>query len=145
MRTSLEDFLDEHYEALVSKADLAKKAYKYLLRSFIPDYIQWAKRADWSKETVPISSVHMTDQLHDESLVSRFRDRFMHHQRVHPIVLMASGSKFYIADGRHRTLGAEEAGMTHIRAWVARRHGLPIEHVLEVERQHGEAQTQAGR
>lgn len=141
----LRDFLDEHYEALVDKADLAKKAYKYLLRSFVPEYIQWAKKAKWSKESVPLTAIRLTSKLHDQSLVDRFHQRFVKDKRVHPIVLMASGGSFYVADGRHRTLGAREAGKTHIRAWVARRHGLPIEEIQEVERRHGEAQTQAGR
>lgn len=141
----LASYIAELRAGLAEQANLPAEAYTYLQRSFKPELLDWVPEALWLIQTVPLSKIHLHAHLVDKSLINKFRRKFIDGDPVHPIVLMADGTGYAVADGRHRALGAKAAGKKAIKAWVAHPGDkpLPVERIVQVEHVHGEAQTQA--
>jgi len=84
----------------------------------------WVKGAEWSRESVPLSDIHMAErpgEPHDPAKVKGLRKAIQKGKPLPPVVLVNTGrGKHKIADGYHRTRAMQREGLTHADALVAK-------------------------
>lgn len=106
--------------------DLAKRVHRYLLRSYPAADVEWAldPAIDWEYDpSVPLDGVNMARRPggRNEDKVAAIAGVVGAGASMDPVVLLDFGEpKLRIADGFHRTLGAERAGKGAVPAFVGR-------------------------
>ncbi len=109
--------------------DLAKVVHRYLLRSYPPGDVAWVldPAIDWEYEpSVKLSDVNLARRPggRNEDKVESIGESIDAGASMDPVVLADFGEpKLRIADGFHRTLGAEHAGEDAVPAFVG--HHVP--------------------
>jgi hypothetical protein len=109
------------------KGNLTPIVYRYLLRSYPADAVDWVnqKGADWEFEPhVKLSDINMARRPggRDPDKVESIGNTLDDGASMDPIVLIErqdqSQYKYDIADGWHRCLGAEKAGWDDVPAFI---------------------------
>jgi hypothetical protein len=106
--------------------DLGKVVHRYLLRSYPAKDVAWAldPAISWRYEpSVKLSDINLARRPggRNEEKVESISDSVESGASMDPVVLADFGEpKLRIADGFHRTLGAEHAGKDAVPAFVAR-------------------------
>jgi hypothetical protein len=107
------------------KGDLTKIVYQYLLRSYPAKAVEWAqgKGADWEYEPhVKLADINMARRPggRDPEKVDAISDTLDAGASMNPVVLVDAGNPngLEIADGWHRCLGAEKAGLEDLPAFI---------------------------
>lgn len=100
----------------------AQSVYDYLLQNYPPSVLGWVNGEQWQYlPNVSLDSIKMArrpggrDQKKVEGITQAVRDR----KPMEPVVLVQTADGFKVADGYHRTLAFQHAGLEHIGAWVA--------------------------
>ncbi len=111
------------------KGDLTPVVYRYLLRSYPKDVVTWVKDGDWEYDPkVKLSDINMARRPggRNPAKVTAISDTLTAGASMDPVVLVKrqddSQYKYDIADGWHRTLGAEQAGLDEVPAFIG--HGF---------------------
>lgn len=108
------------------KGDLAEIVHGYLLRSYPPEDVAWALDVEWEYDkNVPLADINMARRPGGRN--PEKVDAIASAQRVgatmDPVVLVerdpANGYEYEPADGWHRLLGAQKAGVADVPAFVA--------------------------
>jgi hypothetical protein len=110
--------------AEVVKQDLAATVYEALARVYPADVLDWVKTATWRHEkAVRLADIDMARRPggRDQSKVEGIAAAIADGKTMQPVVLVDTGDPdgLQVADGYHRTLGAQRAGKTTIAAYVA--------------------------
>jgi hypothetical protein len=113
------------------KGDLTPIVYKYLLRSYpakVIDWVQDTKGADWEYDPhVKLSDINMARRPggRDPEKVASIANTLSDGASLDPIVLVDAGNPngLEIADGWHRALGAEKAGLDDLPAFIGEGFG----------------------
>lgn len=106
--------------------DLAEVVHRYLLRSYPAKDVEWVldPAISWEYEvSVPLDTVNMARRPggRNEDKVASIADAIGAGASMDPVVLADFGEPLLrIADGFHRTLGAERAGEDAVPAFVGR-------------------------
>jgi hypothetical protein len=108
------------------KGDLATVVQRYLLRSYPAKDVEWVTDSaiTWEYDPgVPLASINMARRPggRNDDKVTAIADAVETGASMDPTVLVDFGEdKLRIADGFHRTLGAEKAGEDKVPAFIAR-------------------------
>jgi hypothetical protein len=114
------------------RGDLSRVVSRYLLRSYPGKDVSWVTDPDidWEYDPgVPLDEINMARRPggRNETKVAEIAGIVDAGASVDPIVLADFGEpKYRIADGFHRTLGAEKAGKDAIPAFIG--HHVPAEY-----------------
>ncbi len=106
--------------------DLAERVHRYLLRSYPAKDVEWVldPAIDWEYDkSVPLDSIDMARRPggRNPDKVAAIAGRVESGASMDPVVLVDFGDpELDIADGYHRTLGAEHAGEDAVPAFVGR-------------------------
>lgn len=113
---------------VVYKGNLTKIVYRYLLRSYPKEAVQWVKDTpdtEWKYDPhVKLSDINMSKRPGGRNYdkVNSISDTLDKGASMDPIVLVErqdqSEFKYDIADGWHRTLGAEKSGIDDVPAFI---------------------------
>lgn len=109
--------------------DFGKIVHRYLLRSYPPADVAWAldPAITWKYEpSVKLSDINLARRPggRNEAKVAAISDSVGSGASMDPVILADFGEpQLRIADGFHRTLGAEKAGESAVPAFVA--HDVP--------------------
>lgn len=97
--------------------------HKYLKQNYPSDCIEWAKDCDWKEKKVPLSKIQMARRpggAREMDKVRGIAGAVKEGKPMEPVVLVKTPSgKIKIADGYHRTLGHDHAGVKTINSWIA--------------------------
>lgn len=110
-------FLDRMLDAELP----AKRVYEYMLETYPAKVIGWVKDAKWRHKTVALAQIDMARRPGGRNMdkVRGIADKVKMGATMDPVVLVeVSPNRYEIADGYHRTLGYQHAGLKHIEAWV---------------------------
>lgn len=105
------------------KGDLTNIVYRYLLRSYPEKVVGWVKDGDWEYDPhVKLSDINMARRPggRDPSKVASISKTLSDGASLDPIVLVDDHNPngLEIADGWHRTLGAEDAKLDDVPAFI---------------------------
>lgn len=100
-----------------------KEVYDYLKQNYPERTLGWVKEADWNgTETIPLSEIDMSRRPggRDPEKVKGIAQAFRDGKEMEPVVLVRTpeNDKLVIADGYHRTLGCQHAGIPGIEAFI---------------------------
>ncbi len=117
--------------------DLAEIVHEYLLRSYPPDDVQWVldPAITWEYDrSVPLKDINMARRPggRNPAKVQEIGDTLDDGASMDPVVLVDFGEPqgLRIADGYHRTLGAEHAGKDDVPAFIGR--NVPEQYRAEI-------------
>jgi hypothetical protein len=104
---------------------LPKIVHDYLLRSYPKDVVEWSLDPDgeWSYEPhVALKDIDMGRRPggRDPAKVEKIAKSLSNGASMDPIVLYDTGDGLGVADGYHRTLGADKAGWKDIPAFIGK-------------------------
>lgn len=118
------------------KGNLTNIVHDYLLRSYPPKDVAWTEdpKGAWTYEPkVPLDEINMARRPggRDPSKVSAISRVLSSGASMDPIVLVEDDSnpkyRYTIADGWHRTLGAEDAGQQDVPAFIGSGFGAYLD------------------
>lgn len=121
------------------KGDITDIVHEYLLRSYPPKDVEWVndKKGSWEFDPkVPLSRINMARRPggRDPDKVTAIGDTLDAGASMDPIVLVDTGdNQLQIADGWHRTLGAEHAGVDSVPAFIGSGFGKVGPWTLEMQ------------
>jgi hypothetical protein len=103
--------------------DLAKHVHEYLLRSYPPKDVEWVLDADWEYDpSLPLGKINMARRPggRDPQKVGQLEDTLSNGASMDPVIIVDLGDPagYTLADGWHRTLGAEKAGEDKVPAFI---------------------------